>query len=57
MGSKLYGLYTQYVTSGERVVYFDLIPTQAPNFKARYHVVPTQGVQCPLLRLLIPLYA
>tara|TARA_A100001037_G_scaffold304465_1_gene341342 strand:+ start:2535 stop:3203 length:669 start_codon:yes stop_codon:yes gene_type:complete len=43
------GRYTQYATWDELVAYFDMIPTQAPNLKARYNVAPTQDA--PVVRL------
>jgi len=43
------GRYTQNATWDELVVYFDLIPTQAPNLQARYNIAPTQDA--PVVRL------
>ncbi len=43
------GRYTQHATWDELVAYFDMIPIQAPNLKARYNVAPTQNA--PVVRL------
>lgn len=43
------GRYTQLATWEELVRFFDLIPTQAPNLKARYNIAPTQDA--PVVRL------